>query len=499
MTKPLPFQGVRDRANECPRAGTCAKTPAGSRLWRARMEIRIGGSDGSEMLVTKKGCEMKKSFVLDTNVLLHNAAALTSFADNEVVIPIDVLEEMDTFKKENNELGRNARAAIRKMDELRSKGHLKEGVPIDETGGTLRVAFPSEEGMPAMLHADTADNRIISVAYELMNSGQTAVFVSKDINARIRADSLGIKAVDFEKQKVDFERLYSGWSEAEFSGSQISELKEKGEVTLEGEFLPNQFILAKDSGGAGKETMVRYEGNGRAVALEYEGGAVYGIRPRNIQQTMAMELLLKEEVRLVTLVGQAGTGKTLIALACALHKCLKERAYKRVLVSRPIIPMGSDIGYLPGSKEEKLEHWMEPIFDNLDLILHGTPREERKGKNGKENDRGSPLERLFETDKLALEALTYIRGRSIPDQFMLVDEAQNLTPHEVKTVISRAGDGTKVVLTGDPYQIDNPYLDATSNGLTYAADRLKGEPLVGHVTLVTSERSELASLAASRL
>jgi len=350
-----------------------------------------------------------------------------------------------------------------------------------------------------MLRADTADNRIISVAYESMKSGRPTIFVSKDINARIRADSLGIKAMDFEKQKVDFDRLYCGWAEIEFSAGQIAELNEKGQIAVEGEFLPNQFLVMKEKGQSEKEVMARYMGEGQAVALEYDGGAVYGIRPRNVQQTMAMELLLLEEVRLVTLVGQAGTGKTLIALACALHKCLRERSYKKVLVSRPIIPMGRDIGYLPGSKEEKLEHWMEPIFDNLELIMYGKSRDKTKDRKSKEDDRGSPLERLFETDKVALEALTYIRGRSIPDQFMLVDEAQNLTPHEVKTVISRAGDGTKVVLTGDPYQIDNPYLDATSNGLAYAADRLKGEKLVGHVTLLTSERSELASLAASRL
>jgi PhoH-like ATPase len=450
-------------------------------------------------LLRKKGFQMTKSFILDTNVLLHNAAALTAFADNEVVIPIDVLEEIDNFKKESNELGRNARAAIRKMDELRVKGHLKDGVPIDETGGTLRVAFSSEEGAAPMLRADTADNRIISVAYESMKSGRPTIFVSKDINARIRADSLGINAMDFEKQKVDFDRLYSGWAEIEFSAGQIAELNEKGQIAVEGEFLPNQFLVMKEKGQSEKEVMARYAGEGKAVALEYDGGAVYGIRPRNVQQTMAMELLLLEEVRLVTLVGQAGTGKTLIALACALHKCLRERSYKKVLVSRPIIPMGRDIGYLPGSKEEKLEHWMEPIFDNLELIMYGKSRDKNKDRKSKDDDRGSPLERLFETDKVALEALTYIRGRSIPDQFMLVDEAQNLTPHEVKTVISRAGDGTKVVLTGDPYQIDNPYLDATSNGLTYAADRMKGEKLVGHVTLLTSERSELASLAASRL
>jgi len=433
---------------------------------------------------------MVKSFILDTNVLLHNSDALTSFADNEVVIPIKVLEELDTFKKENTELGRNARATIRKLDALRAGGHLKDGVGLEETGGSLRVAFPPEKGLPTMLQGEIADNRIIAVAYELMQSGRKTIFVSKDINARIRADALGITAMDFERQKVDFDELYTGWADIEVAREQLARLTQEGKLRIEGEFLPNQFLVLKGNGRPKNETLVRYLGDGEAVAMEYRGEPVLGIRPRNTEQRMAMELLLVDDVRLVTLVGQAGTGKTLLALACALAKCLKERRYERILISRPIIPLGKDIGYLPGSKEEKLEQWMEPIFDNLEHIMHG------KSKAG---EKSGGVRGLLEKGVVVLEALTYMRGRSIANQFMIVDEAQNLTPHEIKTVISRAGEGTKVVLTGDPYQIDNPYLDATSNGLTYAADRLKGEKLVGHVTLEKSERSELASLAASRL
>jgi len=432
---------------------------------------------------------MVKSFVLDTNVLLHNSDALMSFADNEVVIPINVLEELDNFKKENTELGRNARATIRKLDALRGAGHLKDGVALEETGGTLRVAFPPEKELPAMLRSDTADNRIIAVAYELMQSGRKTVFVSKDINARIRADALGITAMDFERQKVNFDELYPGWAELAVEPRQVAQLAENGRLRVEGEFLPNQFLVLKQQGKERNGTVARYLGDGEAAALKYRGEPVFGIRPRNIEQKMAMELLLTDDVQLVTLVGRAGTGKTLLALACALAKCLKEHRYERVLVSRPIIPLGKDIGYLPGSKEEKLEQWMEPIFDNLEYIMRGRSKTDKSGG----------VEGLLEKGVVVLEALTYMRGRSIPNQYMIVDEAQNLTPHEIKTVISRAGDGTKVVLTGDPYQIDNPYLDATSNGLTYAADRLKGEKLVGHVTLEKSERSELASLAAGRL
>jgi len=439
---------------------------------------------------------MKKSFVLDTNVLLHSATALTAFADNEVVLPIQVIEELDAFKKGNNDLARNARGVIRTLDRLRAKGRLAEGVPLDETGGTVRVcvtcpSIPREAGLSPSL----ADNQILAVAYDLMKRGEPVIFVSKDINARIKSDALGLRTMDFEKQKVDFDRLYAGWRRIEVAGDLIDRLHETGRLDAGPyEMLSNEFALLVDEAKPKHTTLARREPDADEVRpLAHEKTRPSGIRARNREQQMALELLLDDRVQLVTLVGQAGTGKTLLALAAGLHRVGREEAYERLLVTRPIVPVGRDIGYLPGSKEEKLTTWMEPIFDNLKFLMQtGRKKDERV----RADDR---IEELLQTGLLELEALTYIRGRSIPNHFMIVDEAQNLTPHEVKTIISRAGEETKVVLTGDPYQIDNPNLDSSSNGLTYTAERMKGESICGHVTLTKSERSTLASLAAERL
>jgi len=458
---------------------------------------------------------MRKSFVLDTNVLLHSSAAVTSFADNEVVIPFDVIEELDKFKTENNELGRNARAVIRFLDRLRGKGSLRDGVPIEETGGSLRVTLQPASLEGTGLSPDVADNRIISIAWDLHKRGEKVVFVSKDINARIKSDTLGIKTMDFEKQKVDFDQLYAGWREIKWPRARIDAFYGKKSVSAEGmELSPNEFAFLVDEADEKHTALARCSPDARTlVLLPKQAPRAMGISPRNKEQRMAMDLLSDQRVEMVTLVGQAGTGKTLLALACGLAQVVREERYERVLVARPIMPLGKDIGFLPGGKEAKLSHWMMPIYDNLDYLLsqpdgraEERPRSERaaarKGKKDRsERDEAGRrrVERLIESGAIELEALTYIRGRSIPGQFMIVDEAQNLTPHEVKTIISRAGEGTKVVLTGDPYQIDNPYLDASSNGLTYAAERLRGHALVGHITFTRSERSPLASLAAEAL
>jgi PhoH-like ATPase len=435
---------------------------------------------------------MRKSFVLDTNVLLHNAEAIYSFADNEVVIPIDVIEELDQFKTENTDLGRNARAAIRALDALREKGRLGEGVSLGEEGGILRVVLKPGSLTQAGLTEDTADNRILSVAYEIHSSGQKVVFVSKDINARIKSDALGLITMDFEKQKVDFDKLYSGWREVSVSGDQIDAFyAQKGlKIDLD-ELMPNEFVLLRDSANEKHTALAkRGKGEGEIVALSSPDAKPYGISARNMQQQIALELLLADKVQLVTLVGRAGTGKTLLALAAGLHKVMRERKQEKLFVTRPIMPLGKDIGYLPGTKDEKLANWMGPIFDNLKLLLRTKSGDATADKR---------INELEEAGRLEMEALTYIRGRSIPDQFILVDEAQNLTPHEVKTIVSRAGEDTKMVLTGDPYQIDNPYLDSSSNGLTYTAERMKGEEIFGHITLEKSERSNLASIAAEKL
>jgi len=432
---------------------------------------------------------MRKIFVLDTNVLLHTAGALNVFMDNEVVLPIDVIEELDIFKKDSDEKGRNARAAIRMLDELRSLGRLGEGVPL-ESGGILRIVMNVNIKGPLNIGGGERDNRILMVAYDLQKKGNRVVFVSKDINARVKADALGIKAVDFEKQKVDIDRLYSGWKEELVDKKDVDSFYSKKSFQIKDkdkELFPNQYVLLKDSANEKHTALSRFSfKEKRILHLRPDINDVWGIKPRNKEQAMAFDLLMDDNVKLVTLVGKAGTGKTLLALAAGLKKTVDEHAYKRMLVSRPVIPMGRDIGYLPGTKEEKLANWMQPIYDNLEYILTIRRRKDH-------------IEELIDSGFLQLEALTYMRGRSIPSQFIIIDEAQNLTPHEIKTVVSRSGNNTKMVLTGDPYQIDSPYLDSSSNGLSYAVEKMKGQEMFGHVTLTRNERSRLASLAAELL
>ena len=435
--------------------------------------------------------------MLDTNVILHNPESLTSFADNTVLLPIEVLEELDRFKRNHDEKGRNARVAIRMLDELRKSGEPGEGFPL-ERGGTLKIttgidyAKASEVGLSSSL----VDNKILLTAYTLKESGENVIFVSKDINARIKADALGINSVDFEKQKVDFEKLYSGWHELGVSKSDIDTFYKKKEFpTQKDEFFPNEFALLVDQENPKHTAIGRYkEEFGILMPLIFNKMSVMSIRPRNKEQAMALELLLNNDIKIVTLVGPAGTGKTLLAIAAGLQKVIKDKSYERLLISRPVMPLGNDIGYLPGTKEEKLENWMGPIFDNLEYIFNA----EKKDRNVKEKTK-TQIEKLIRDEVVELEAMTFMRGRSIPDSFIIIDEAQNMTPHEVKTVISRAGNDTKMVLTGDPYQIDNPYLDSSSNGLTYCVEKMKGQKMFGHMSLTRSERSSLASLAAELL
>ena len=376
---------------------------------------------------------MKKSFVLDTNVLLHNAQALYAFGDNEVVIPIDVLEELDRFKTENTDLGRNARATARELDRLRAKGSLVEGAPIEETGGSIRIEMKSELCPESGLRQDSADNRILSVACRLKDDGKTVIFVSKDINGRIKADALGVKAMDFEKQKVNFDAFYLGWRTLKLKGVEIDGFYSNREMPLpEGDYYPNECLLLVDEGDEKHTAIARVSlKDKKVVGLTSAGMRPWGISARNMEQEMAIDLLLDDRVQLVTLVGQAGTGKTLLALAVALLKVLEEKRYEKLLVSRPIMPLGKDIGFLPGSKDEKLEQWMNPIFDNLKYLM--TRHRLEKG-----NSVDKMIESLIDGRQVELEALTYIRGRSIPKQFLIVDEAQNLTPHAVSYTHLRA-------------------------------------------------------------
>ena len=437
-----------------------------------------------------------KSFVLDTNVLLYDPQALFRFQENNIIIPITVIEEIDRFKKDMNETGRNARQVSRYLDDLRKKDSLSAGISLD-TGGTLRVEIYEEKTMkrlPPELREERGDNRILAVAVDLKERtpDHPVIFVTKDTNLRIKADALGLRAEDYESDKVSLDEQFQGFTETETAGDIIDRFHGQGWVESPLVIHDNQYVTLRDSLNPSHTAIGRYQAaTGHIVPLRRVGReGVWSIHARNREQGFALDALLDDSVKLVTLVGKAGTGKTLLAIAAGLQKTAEENVYNRLLVSRPVFPMGRDLGFLPGDIEEKLSPWMQPIFDNVELLLSGHEAEKRHSKGYKE---------LMAMGIMEIEPLTYIRGRSIPNQFMIVDEAQNLTPHEIKTIVTRAGEGTKIVLTGDPYQIDNPYVDASSNGLTYLVERLKGLKISGHVTMMKGERSELAELAANLL
>ena len=439
--------------------------------------------------------EMAKNFVLDTNVLLHDPRAIYSFADNNVIIPIYVIEEIDNFKKELSELGRNAREIARKLDNFREKGRLADGVPIGDKGGKLRVVLGGQRQLPpALRSAQSVDNMILASALEVRDAdaAQRTVLVTKDVNLRIRGDALGLVTVDYDVSNVTVEELYSGTGEVEVEARQVDSFYQDGNLPLpQNGFYANQYLLMRDRENAAHTALGRFDAKEqRVTAIKKLREGIWGIRPRNKEQHYALDLLLDDNIKLVTLVGKAGTGKTLLALAAGLHKSVEDGTYHKLLVSRPIFPLGRDIGYLPGDIEEKLNPWMQPIYDNIELLLGFSKSEKKEGRSYTE---------LMDLGYIEIEPLTYIRGRSIPNQFMIVDEAQNLTPHEVKTIITRVGENTKIILTGDPYQIDNPYVDAANNGLTTVVERFKGEAIAGHVTLVKGERSLLAEIAANVL
>lgn len=434
-----------------------------------------------------------KRFVLDTNVLLHDPFAINRFGAHEVVLPIYVVEELDQFKKSVNGLGRNARAVARQLDDLRKTGRLNEGVDL-ENGGRLRVMLLPRD-VPDTAHfvvQHMYDNLILKCALVLKEETpeNPVIVVTKDTNLRIRADAVGLESEDYEPAPVDVSLLYQGHRQVKVSSDQIREAFREG-LTLDlDDLAANEYVVLVDQESDTHTALGRYRSNtGRITAVPRMEEGVWGIRPKNREQTCALDILLDDAVKVVTMVGKAGTGKTLLALAAGLKRTTDDQRYQRVLVSRPIFPLGRDIGFLPGTVEEKLDPWMKPIFDNVEFLL------------GRRSDgrRGRGPETLVDMGVLEIEPLTYIRGRSIPHQYMIVDEAQNLTPHEVKTILTRAGEGTKLVFTGDPYQIDNPYVDASDNGLVYLVNRLRGQPLAGSVTLMQGERSPLAEMAANLL
>ena len=433
----------------------------------------------------------RKAFVIDTNVLLHDPDAIQKFVDNDVVLPLAVLEELDGMKRLSDEVGKNSRHVIRYVDSLRKIGNLHEGVKIDK-GITVRVFVEtkSAERKTFPLPLDRAANKVLWVAHQIGEGGERAVLVSKDFVLRVKAEAIGIEADDYENSKFSYDKLYAGYRKLEVPKRDIDHFYKDGSLpSPTKDFAPNEYCILTCPEQS--SAICKYDaGLKQLVPLLKLQRDIWGIHPLNVEQKFALDILLRDDIKLVTLVGQAGTGKTLLALAAGLKKVFDEAAYSRILVSRPIIPLGKDIGYLPGTKEEKLYHWMQPIYDNLEYLCRSLDGSSSSHETQKW---------ILESKKIEMEAVTYIRGRSLPKMWMIIDEAQNLTPHEVKTIVSRAGQGTKVVLTGDPTQIDNPYLDKDSNALTFTVGRFKDYPIFGHILLERTERSELAAIAAEVL
>ena len=439
---------------------------------------------------------MKKTFVLDTNVLLYDAGCLLSFADNNIIIPLIVLEELDGHKKRPDEVGRNARQSVRNLDELRSKGSLQKGVVLD-SGGSIKIVSPEDLKSSPDFELDISkpDNLIIYTAKSLsIDLDSEVTLVTKDINVRVKCDALDVRCEDFKKHQVvdEAEGLYRGVTRCNVPQTLIDLIYSSRTIALPEEIksqidiYPNQFIVLKDETTGQGSAIVRYFEDGNVISLIPEGKNSWGLSPRNKEQKFSLDILNDDEVKLVTLVGQAGTGKTLLAISAALQQVLEPdcKKYDKVVISRPVQPVGKDIGFLPGTLEEKMQPWIAPIRDNLKFLFGGN------------ND---TLDMYVETGVIEIEAITFIRGRSISNAVMIIDEAQNLTTHELKTIITRVGENTKIILTGDIDQIDNTYLDSSSNGLSYAVEKFKHHDIAGHVLLIKGERSKLASLGAEIL
>ena len=436
-----------------------------------------------------------KNYILDTNVLLHDPNSLLSFVDNHVLIPIEVIEEIDRFKRESNDLGQNARSVSRMLDGFRGTGSLSEGVELPN-GGKLKIAFykngHSGNGDGAF-NGNTVDNRILLLAASIQKTQpkNPTILVSKDINLRIKADALGLQAEDYETDRVFITDLYTGMMEMAVSSAKIAEFRAKSELALDQgkKYSPNEYCTLLDEANTKKAALAKVDATGTKLIpiIDCRDG-IWGIKPRNREQHFALDALLDDRIKLVTLMGKAGTGKTLLAMAAGLKRVVNDREFRRLVVARPTISMGKELGFLPGSLEEKLAPWMQPIHDALEMLsdLNMGHDHRRSGD-------------LMRSGAIVVEALSYIRGRSIANQFMIIDEAQNLTPLEVKTIVTRVGNGTKIVFTGDPYQIDNPYVDSSSNGFNYVVSKFRDQAVSAHVELQKGERSELAELAANIL
>ena len=434
---------------------------------------------------------MRKIFVLDTNVLIHDPYSIYNFRGNDIYLPIEVIEEIDKLKQKPN-TAIHARMASRVLEEIRKKGNLSDGIELPND-----IFFKVEKTadislLPEGLRKDVIDNHIIAVVMGIKKRepDRKVIFVTKDINLRIKADAVGVEVEDYSTDKVVYDDLDKGYMEIEISKEIFDKFNKSGKIDIsefnpEFEPTPNFFFIFKCGQ---EETAGRVIGDKVKKFLNGDINA-WGARARNQEQRFAMELLMDDNVKAVSLVGKAGTGKTLLAIAAGLEQVVERKKYSKLYIARPIIPMGKDLGFLPGNEKDKLRPWMQPIFDNIEFLS------DVKGDKAGEK----VITGLESMGLLKVEALTYIRGRSMPNAFIIIDEAQNLTPLEIKTIITRVGENTKIVFTGDPYQIDSAYLDANTNGLTYMADKLKNEKIAGHITLVKGERSPLAEIAAKLL
>ncbi len=441
---------------------------------------------------------MKKTFVLDTNVLLYDSESIFSFDDNNIVIPLIVLEELDQKKNRQDEIGKNSRKSSRYLDELRDQGSLQKGVKL-KSGGIIKVLSKDQiEGFDNVLLSDMDESKpdsiIIATAYSLQkNEKDPVILVTKDINVRVTCDVLGVQCEDYRKHRVvsDAETLYSGVQRIEVSQEIVDKFYTTRKLEIDDTFkdhelYPNQFLVLKDNNSGQQSIISRFKNWNQPLTPLIETKQTWGLIPRNKEQKFALDILFDDSIKLVTLVGKAGTGKTLLAISSALQQTLEptNKLYKKVVISRPVQPVGKDIGFLPGTLEEKMDPWIAPIKDNLKFLFS--------------ND-SFTMDMYIERGEIEIEAITFIRGRSIADAIIIIDEAQNLTTHELKTIITRVGENTKIILTGDIDQIDNTYVDSVSNGLTYAIEKFKDYPIAAHITLLKGERSELATLGAKIL
>ncbi len=440
----------------------------------------------------------KKIFVLDTNVILNNANSIFHYPNSEIIIPLCVINKLDDFKKLLNSIGRHARLFLEKIEEFQKQADLSKGISL-ENKTSLRIYTPNKnyQKLPSYFDTSKTSTQVLTACLLLKEETQKPVLVSNDVNLRIRAKIFGIESIPFDNKNIEIEELYEPIEKIELTNAHWQELKVSEAVNIcPQNAFENKYYLAqsdpqKNNSGQNngeQNCLLRFWGKWKKLKKVKNYPHIWNINPRNFEQKAAIDLLLDPKIKIVFLAGKAGTGKTLLALASAIEQLVQLNLYSKILVARPFVPMGRDMGYLPGDIMEKITPWMQPLIDSLEFIA-----------SYNNQNRKFDYQKMIDKKLIELEALTYIRGRSIPNRFILIDEAQNLTPHEIKTIITRVGENSKIVLTGDPYQIDNPFVDTYSNGLSYVMEKMKNSALAGYVFLVKGERSELAELASNLL